>query len=536
MALAEIAEEFGEPIDSVIQWESGEVAPPDRVLRSLAVIANFSATTVKRFDGDTTAKVAERSPSAQHSTSRLRKAQLGQFMTPPRIAEFMASLFEIPSDGVVRILDAGAGEGALISASVNRIPETVSIKSAAFEIDHAILPKLRETIKAINRRRNADCELVEGDFIERAAGWVCDGKGIRFNRAILNPPYKKIASNSAHRAFLRQTGLETVNLYSGFVGLALDLLETGGELVAIIPRSFCNGPYYQPFRRSILGKSAIQHIHLFGARNKAFKNDAVLQENVIIKLVRGARQGQVSVSSSSDDSFEDFSQEQHDFSNIVHPDDSGQFIRIPTNHKRQLLDNRAFGQSLEEIGLAVSTGPVVDFRVRENLSFKPEPGDVPFLYPGHFGPDGLVWPKIGFKKPNAIRDAPTTRKLLYPNGFYAVVRRFSSKEERRRIVASVIDPARLPAAMIGIENHLNVFHINRRPISEALARGLAVYLNSTAVDCFFRDFNGHTQVNASDLRSIRYPSRAALEGLGSWALDQKRPLSQSQIDRQVDGL
>jgi adenine-specific DNA-methyltransferase len=74
------------------------------------------------------------------------------------------------------------------------------------------------------------------------------GRGDRYTHCIMNPPYGKIAVDSGARGYFRAIGLETVNLYSGFVALALDLLEDGGELVAIIPRSFCNGPYYQPFR------------------------------------------------------------------------------------------------------------------------------------------------------------------------------------------------------------------------------------------------------------------------------------------------
>ena len=31
--------------------------------------------------------------------------------------------------------------------------------------------------------------------------------------------------------------------------------------------------------------------------------------------------------------------------------------------------------------------------------------------------------------------------------------------------------------MLGFENHLNVFHENKRGLPEALARGLAVFLN-----------------------------------------------------------
>lgn len=533
LQLADVAAEFGEPLDAVSRWETGEAPTPDRVLRSLAIMADFSGRPTA---ADDRAVLLERPCIAfiDRPTARQRKSQLGQFMTPPGVANFMASLFDVPS-GNIGLLDAGAGQGALTTAFVERWAGLARINVTAFEFDDQILPDLRVNLATIRASANVKCDLIEADFIEEAANHFCLGKGARYSHAILNPPYRKIGNNSRHRAFLRSAGLETVNLYSGFVGLALELLKPGGELVAIIPRSFCNGPYYQPFRRFILRRAAIQHIHLFDARNKAFKDDGVLQENIIVKLVRGVKQGPVNVSTSTDDSFSDLEAKQHDFARIVFPDDADEFIHIPTGNDEQLLERASFGHNLADLGLTVSTGPVVDFRLRDDLRADPERGTVPLLYPGHFGAGGLQWPKPGFKKPNAIRDTTATRKWLYPNGHYAVVRRFSSKEERRRIIANVIDPSRLHAEMIGIENHLNVFHAKRQPISKSLAHGLAAYLNATAVDTYFRRFNGHTQVNATDLRAMRYPNREALIALGEWAKDRST-IPQAEIDEKVNAL
>ncbi|NJM30799.1 MAG: helix-turn-helix domain-containing protein [Rhizobiales bacterium] len=535
LKLAEVAAEFGEQLDTVSRWENGEISPPDRIMRSLAIIADFSK---KPAGSDRTIAALERpkmSPGAAPATPRQRKSQLGQFMTPPSVAEFMASLFSLPDGAAIRILDAGAGQGALTASFIERTNSRHRMRATAFEFDEQILAELRTNLADIRTRTCAECELVEGDFIEHAVNRICLGKGERYTHAILNPPYKKIGSDSRHRGLLRAVGLETVNLYTGFVGLALELLERGGELVAIIPRSFCNGPYYQPFRRFVLRRAAIRHIHLFDARNKAFKEDGVLQENIIIKMVRGGEQGAVTVSTSTDGRFADYEAIQRDFARIVFPGDPDQFIHIPTGDDDQILERASFGHSLADLGLTVSTGPVVDFRLRDDLRADPERGTVPLLYPGHFSTGGLQWPKQGFKKPNAIRETPATRTWLYPNGFYAVVRRFSSKEERRRIVANVIDPARLPSGMIGIENHLNVFHAKRQPIPEVLAHGLACYLNATAVDTYFRRFNGHTQVNATDLRAMRYPSREALIALGQWAKDHA-VIAQDEIDARVHSL
>ena len=133
--------------------------------------------------------------------------------------------------------------------------------------------------------------------------------------------------------------------------------------------------------------------------------------------------------------------------------------------------------------------------------------------------DGVA--RLGSRKPNAIMRNDETEKWLYPNGFYCVVRRFSSKEEKRRVVASVVDPAAFgDHSVLGFENHMNLFHEDKHGLPEALARGLAVFLNTTAVDEHFRRFNGHTQVNATDLRLMKYPSRDALFRVGEWAMQQ----------------
>ena len=288
-----------------------------------------------------------------------------------------------------------------------------------------MLDDLHRVADGLRSSKGVNVEVFEGDFIERAASMLRLRRGPRYTHAILNPPYKKINNGSSHRALLRVIGLETVNLYSGFVGLAVEMMEENGEVVAIIPRSFCNGPYYQPFRQFIFTRSALRHIHLFEARNKAFKNDGVLQENVIVRLTRGAQQGEVVVSTSADDTFSDYSEAAYPFASIVLPDDSEQFIHIPNGGDGELLKGPAFRYRLDELGLSVSTGPVVDFRMKNDLRADPEPGTVPLLYPGHFVQYGLEWPRPGFKKPNAIRHTRETAKWLFPSGFYTVVRRFS---------------------------------------------------------------------------------------------------------------
>ena len=188
---------------------------------------------------------------------------------------------------------------------------------------------------------------------------------------------------------------------------------------------------------------------------------------------------------------------------VMRPDDPDLFIHIAADEIEQGIVDRMnhFRATLTEIGIEVSTGPVVDFRLKDELLDHPREDACPLLYPAHFKGGALTWPTTK-RKPNAIRLSDNTRKWLWENkGTYVVTRRFTSKEERRRIVASVY-ATDLPGELVGFENHLNVYHADRKGVSRNLAEGLSLYLNCSLVDRFFRQFNGHTQVNAADLRSL----------------------------------
>ncbi len=477
------------------------------------------------------------------NTDATKKSQFGQFLTPARTAAFMAGLFPI-TGGTCQLLDAGAGIGSLSAAFLDRWRSGSlhfdRVDLDAFEIDATLHAALMDTL-ARYKRDDFTLRLRSEDFIQVAADAVAGGLFgqtlPKYTHIILNPPYKKISNQSAHRMALRRAGIETVNLYSAFVALALALAAPRAHLVAIVPRSFCNGPYYRPFREFILERAAIRRIHLFESRSQAFKDDAVLQENVIVHLERGGVQGPVTISTSTDDTFVDLVTHEHAFERIVFVDDPERFIHIPTSPENDTATvSNSLRSSLTELGIDISTGPVVDFRLKEHLRAMPEAGTVPLLYPAHFSANGIAWPIAGSKKPNAIERNTDTEKWLYPSGFYCVIRRFSSKEEAHRIVANVVDPSAFGNVdALGFENHLNVFHASKRGLPEALARGLALYLNTTTVDAAFRRFSGHTQVNATDLKLMKYPSREALIRLGAWAMKQG-PLTQSMIDEQFDAV
>lgn len=475
-------------------------------------------------DADST---RERANAALDEAAR---ASLGQFMTPGVVASFMASMFR-DLGPEIRLLDAGAGVGSLTAALVHealaRSPRPKFIEATAYEVDAVMLSGLRDVFgscEAAARRARSRFvgRVVERDFIAEGAaildaGSFREGAAPSFNAVILNPPYRKISSHSQERLQLRAAGIETSNLYTAFVGLALRLLEPGGELVAITPRSFCNGPYFRPFRRLLLDEAALLRVHVFESRNRAFRHDAVLQENIIFHAKKGAPRGNVALSVSAAPG-EPITERTVAHSVVVDPKDPNVFIHLATSHEDSGVAQRmaSLPCELAELGITVSTGRVVDFRVRDFLRDDPGSNTVPLIYPTHFNGGFVAWPKLGGRKANALSNEDATQALLVPNETYVLTKRFTSKEERRRIVAVVADPSRFPAnvAQLGIENHVNYFHASGRGLPALVARGLAAYLNSSLVDRYFRQFNGHTQVNATDLRSIRYPDLGTLKTMG----------------------
>ena len=228
-----------------------------------------------------------------------------------------------------------------------------------------------------------------------------------------------------------------------------------------------NGLYFKPFRCWFLDRVAITHIHVFERRDQAFSDDRVLQENVILRAVVGGRQRAVTITAARDASFAGLQRCVRPFAQVVIPGEPERFLHIPTPGAAE--PRNLPGHPLRELGLEVSTGPVVDFRLREQLRMQPEPGAVPLLYAAHFQTGVLQWPGTG-RKPSAIVRNAATERWLWPRGSYVVLRRLSSKEEKRRIVACLVDEAALPEAKVGFENHLNVFHQGRKGLPRELAR------------------------------------------------------------------
>ncbi len=481
-----------------------------------------------------------------HISSKLdikQRSELGQFLTPAPVARFMARQFNSLS-GHINLLDPGAGVGALTAAFVEQLlanaNEVKSFVITAYEVESRFLLPLQkcliECCKALQKRGiTANYCLHNQCFIEAFADKhlpLFTTLTSDFTHAIVNPPYRKISSKSTKKKLLSELGIETVNLYSAFIWSTLPQLTEHGELVAITPRSFCNGTYFRPFRKAFLESMKIKKLHLFESRSLPFAEDKVLQENIIFHATKTKdNPSYVEISKNAGIDLDDFLELRTvHYDNVIQANDYENFIHIPINSLEDSLRKQMdkFSFTLDEIGLEISTGPVVDFRLKSALRNCLDGQSVPLVYPEAIKAGKVFFPPRNPRKPIAIIKNQETEKWLVQSGWYVLTKRFSAKEEKRRVVAAVCSPVDAP--VLGIENHLNYYHARGKSMNPDLVRGLAAFLNSTLFDNYFRQFSGHTQVNATDLRKIKYPCRDDLIRLGI-------EIGDSQFDQdQLDGV
>lgn len=447
-----------------------------------------------------------------------------QYFTPSTIATLMAGMLASRARDY-RLLDAGAGVGVLAAHAVAYLLEQedrpASLHVTAYEIDPMLVPRLRSVLErcasfASERNVPFTFDIRTRDFLADARA-LLTVPGDRYDGVILNPPYGKINTGSEVRKLARALGAEVPNIYAAFWTAAIRMGRDGADVVAITPRSFCNGTYFTNFRRFLLGAGALRRLHVFDARDEAFSDHSVLQENLITHLTVGAKPDLVVVTAQSD-SHSTMRERTVPYSRVIQPHDTERFIHVVPDANADIA--AAFLGRMEctltDLGIGVSTGPVVDFRATNLLRDAPADDTIPLLYPAHLRHGKVLWSPKNGKKPVSIEEAgAAARRLLVPDGPYVLVKRFTAKEERRRVVAALYEGDASSGHGVAIENHLNYLHRHGRPLDADIAAGLVIYLNSSHVDDYLRQFSGHTQVNAGDLRSLRYPTVADLTLIGA---------------------
>ncbi len=366
----------------------------------------------------------------------------------------------------------------------------------------------------------------------------------RFDLVVANPPYFKISKDDprAQASILVVHGQP--NIYALFMAATAALLRKGGELLFITPRSFASGPYFRLFREKFFATIRPLGVHVFGSRREAFGRDEVLQESIILRGIRddgwqhSYERFELEISGSAGAA--DLSQRKRrtlPLGNALDIASSAKVFRFPILPEEdaalRLVDS--WSGSLHQYEMNISTGPVVPFRAIEFLDKAGAPSEdyAPLIWMNHVLAMQVTFP-IETRKPQYIKLSASEKSLLLANRNYVLLRRFSAKEEARRLVAAPWLKGAVPGSLLGIENHLNYIYSMRDEMSEDEALGLAALLNSKLLDTYFRVSSGNTQVSATELRAMPLPPRDMIVSLGRRVRQQQN--SRENLDEIVNSV
>lgn len=462
---------------------------------------------------DVLSAIAVLAEERRAATDAGHKARWGQFFTPAPVAAFMAGWLTPPTrTRELHVLDPGAGTGMLGIAAARALlaAGASAVHVLAVEADPSVLPLLEQALHLARAELGAGFRATvrTDDFLALHRPQLGVEALPPVDVVVGNPPYFKMSPTEDH-------GGTAPNAYARFLEVAASHLRPGGQLVFIIPRSFASGFYFQRFRRWLHDLLVLERAHVFDSRRDAFQDDDVLQENIVVGYRRGGPAGTVTISASA--GVGDLQQPRMflaDRDQVLRPGDPHGVVCLPTDLDDVDTMHKVHGwsSSLRALGLEISTGPVVPFRT-EDLVHEAGPDTAPMLWMQHVRHGVVRWPLGTLRKPEHIRGTASS-KLLLPNRTYVLLRRFSAKEEPRRLTVAVVHAGALPGPVLGLENHLNVIHRPGGELDDELALGLAALLGSTLLDTFFRIQSGNTQVSATELRALPLPTEPELRALG----------------------
>lgn len=488
-------------------------------------------------------KIIEKTSQYIDNMPKKERKKYGQFFTSIETARYMADLFVIPKQKSISVLDAGAGSGILSCAMVERldaIDGLDEIEITCYETDSNVLPLLKENLLYVQTHscKKVNVIVITENYItsqyldfNHMSGGNWNPK--KYDLVIGNPPYMKIPKDAPEATAMPEICYGAPNLYFIFASMGLFNLKNSGEMVYIIPRSWTSGAYFKRFRQYLLSEGKLIHIHLFGSRNKVFDKEDVLQETIIVK-VRKTDVKPKTITITSTNTNKDFNK----CSELLVPYDlvvSGDklYVYLVTNENDiAVLDKlHRWDKTLPDIGLKMKTGLTVDFRNWNILRNEEEEGAIPLFYAQH-----IKQGEVHFPIQKEHEYVVTEQKgLIQDNRNYLFVKRFTAKEEPRRLQCGVYLARQFPQySKISTQNKINFIDGLISEMSECLVYGLYVLFNSSIYDSYYRILNGSTQVNSTEINAIPVPDLDTIQEMGRKIMKSK-DLSEESCNMILEG-
>lgn len=474
--------------------------------------------------------VVEQTMEFLENMPKSKRKKKGQFFTSVETARFMADMFDLGnSKRCVSVLDPGAGTGILSIAFLERlmsVSSDISVSLTCYETDPEVLPVLKSNLEYAQNEypKRIEYRVIEDDYIlsqsnDFEENLLAAENPTKYDYVIANPPYLRVMRDHPAAMSMPKVVHGAPNLYFLFAAMSLFNLKKEAEMVYIIPRSWTSGAYFKAFREYLLTEGKIEQIHLFVSRDKVFNAEEVLQETMIIKVRRSNRKPEdvLITSSNSCNDFADITKLMVPYDAVVSGEDL--YVYLPTSDEEIEVIKKinTYHTTLPDEGLKMKTGIVVDFRQWDEL--RKEPGDhiLPLFYSQHIR-DGRVNHQPSGKEFDWIIDEKPG--LIQKNKNYVFIKRFTAKEERRRLQCGVYSPGDFKEyKFIGTQNKINfVDRVDGSEMDAQTTYGVYALLNSTLFDMYYRILNGSTQVNSTEINNIPVPPANMIKKIGERVL------------------
>lgn len=461
-----------------------------------------------------------------------KRKKFGQFFTTATTARFMAALFEIDfSKNHMELLDAGSGTGVLSAALLDHIFNNSfkgTVHLTCYETDDEVFPILEKNLMLAKQVYGIEYTLLKENYITTqyfgVNSLMADDKD-KYDYIIGNPPYLKVSKDAPEAKSMPDVCHGAPNLYFLFWAMGIYNLKPGQELVYIIPRSWTSGAYFKKFRSYMFSQCVITDVHLFESRNKVFDGESVLQETIIVKIKKTMNKPKsINITTTTTSDFWDLKRFQAPY-DIVIP--KNQFVYLVTDiQEAEVLERvNKLPNTLPDIKMKMQTGIIVDFRTKEVLRDKMEEGAFPLLYSQHIRDGRVTWP-MG-KEGEIIKTDRAS--FLQENSDFLLVKRFTAKEEKRRLQCGIYLKQRYKQyAYISTQNKVNFVKCD----SPCITYGLYVLFNSTLYDTYYRILNGSTQVNSTEVNQMPIPDREVIESMGRELMHQD--LTEANCNKIID--
>lgn len=460
--------------------------------------------------------LADIAATARASLTPSERKKFGAYLTPAPLARQITRMC-MTSPSRVMLGDHGAGSGFLscltASMMLSRADRPREVNIGAYEVQSKLHKAIRQSLGLVSSQAEAFgadfTAQLSGDFLEGLEDMLA-GRKRELTHSVLNPPYFKIGPKHPANITLKNTlGFTVPNVYALFIVATLMMLKEGGEMVALIPRSFASGIYYKPFRKFLIENANLTHIVRFSSRSNLFKEDNVLQENCVIRCIAGhGQQSRVQL---------DFWETPESgcvntMSAAAELIVSEDCIAMPATDGEMsaLRTVRGQGSSFENAGFEVGTGRCVLHKVSKHFSYTHSPAVAPHIHAKMFrSGEPVDFTSRSYRGPSGVNICSETETFLNDAGRYLLIKRVSPNDGmNQRVASTMFDSRPYHGSKLAISNGLQVVSSRAETVNSQTRHlsALQEYLTSAQVQDYIRAVNGTTQINKADLLGMGIPT------------------------------